>query len=177
VERLVSEVALRPLALSDVPTYAAWGLDSRFCEQAGWTADAVVAEEHWRKLISQPKPDHLRLAAVAGEQVVGYVDFAGDEERRRELGYVVGPSARWGRGLGGTVARLGLEYGFGELKLDEIWAEAVDANEASIRILASLGMTETARGDDEAFLGVPSFYRQFAMTRKDFSVRGEGRCG
>lgn len=177
METRASEVTLRPLVLLDAPAYAAWGLDGLFCEHAGWTGDAVAQEEHWRRLITQPKPDHLRLAAVAGEQVVGYVDFAGDEERRRELGYVVGPSARWGQGLGGTVARLGLEYGFGELKLDEIWAEAVDANEASIRILTSLGMTETARGDDEVFLGVPSFYRQFAITRDAFSVRGEGRCG
>ncbi|MEU0096553.1 GNAT family N-acetyltransferase [Kribbella sp. NPDC006257] len=177
METLASEVILRPLALSDVPTCAAWALDNLFCEHAGWTADAVVAEEHWRKLITQPKPDHLRLAAVAGEQVVGYVDFAGDEERRRELGYVVGPSARWGQGLGGTVARRGLEHGFGELKLDEIWAEAVDANEASIRILTSLGMIETGRGEDEIFLGVPSFYRQFVIGRGDFSVRGASLSG
>jgi RimJ/RimL family protein N-acetyltransferase len=119
----------------------------------------------------------LRLAAVAGDQVVGCVDFAGDEPRRRELGYVVGPSNRWGQGLGGRLALLGLEYGFGELGLDEIWAEAVDANEASIRILASLGMTETGRGADEVFLGQPSFYRQFVIGRGDFSVRGGGLSG
>jgi RimJ/RimL family protein N-acetyltransferase len=165
------------LALSDVPTYAAWGLDRPFCEHAGWTRVPAAQEEHWQKLITQPKPDHLRLAAVAGEQVVGYVDFAGDEARRRELGFVVGPSNRWGQGLGGTVARLGLEYGFGELGLDEIWAEAVDANKASIRILTSVGMTETGRGEDELFLGAPSFYRQFVISRDAFSVRGAGLCG
>ena len=157
METPASELTLRPLALSDAPIYAAWGQDSLFCEHAGWTRDPAAQKEHWRKLITEPKPDHLRLAAVAGEQVVGYVDFAGDEARRRELGYVVGPSNRWGQGLGGAVARLGLEYGFGELGLDEIWAEAVDANKASIRILLSLGMTETGRGEDEVFLGGAEF--------------------
>ena len=163
---LPERVLLRPLVLSDVAIYASWGLDRRFCEHAGWTVDLPLPahEAHWQTLIAQPKPNHLRLAAVAGEQVVGYVDFAGDEPGRRELGYVIGPSERWGRGLGGTVARLGLEHGFRQLGLDEIWAEAVDANRASVRILTSAGMNETGRGEDETFLGAPSFYRRFAIT-------------
>jgi RimJ/RimL family protein N-acetyltransferase len=160
------QVFLRPLVLADVAICASWGLDRHFCEHAGWTVGLPLSahEAHWQLMVDQPKVDHLRLAAVAGDQVVGYVDFAGDEPARRELGYVIGPSERWGQGLGGTVARLGLEYGFHELGLDEIWAEAVDANRASVRILASAGMTETGRGEDEPFLGAPSFYRQFAIT-------------
>ncbi|QNE21302.1 GNAT family N-acetyltransferase [Kribbella qitaiheensis] len=161
---------LRPLAAADVPIYAAWGLDRHFCEHSGWTVDLPLAEHvaHWQKLTAQPKPDHLRLAAVVGDQLVGYVDFAGDEPERRELGYIVGPSDRWGQGLGGAIARLGLEYGFRHLGLKEIWAEAVDANHASIRILTSIGMTETGRGDDEPFLGDPSFYRRFTITVTDW---------
>jgi RimJ/RimL family protein N-acetyltransferase len=168
---LSGQVLLRPLVLADVATYSSWGLDRRFCEHAGWSVDLPLAahEEHWQKLIAQPKADHLRLAAVAGVQVVGYVDFAGDEPGRRELGYVIGPSDRWGQGLGGTVARRGLEYGFDQLGLDEIWAEAVDANRASVRILTSAGMTETGRGENEPFLGAPSFYRQFAITLAEWS--------
>ncbi|MDX6283038.1 MAG: hypothetical protein QOH03_4109, partial [Kribbellaceae bacterium] len=96
-------------------------------------------------------------------ELVGYVDLAGGEVGWRELGYVVGPSARWGRGLGGVVARLGVEYGFGVLGLAEIRAEALDANVASVRILRSLGMTEVGRGEDDSFLGEPSFYRRFRI--------------
>jgi RimJ/RimL family protein N-acetyltransferase len=170
---LSGQVFLRPLVPSDVATYASWGLDRRFCEHAGWSVDLPLAahEAHWQKLIAQPKPDHLRLAAVAGADLVGYVDFAGGEPGRRELGYVIGPSERWGHGLGGTVARLGLEHGFRQLELNEIWAEAVDANRASVRMLSSAGMTETGRGEDESFLGAPSFYRQFALTLGEGDVR------
>lgn len=165
-----AQVSLRPLDLSDVPTYAAWGLDQLFCEHAGWTIGLPIAEheDHWRRLITEPRPDHLRLAAIADDEVVGYVDFAGAEPRRRELGYVVGPSNRWGQGLGREIAHCGLKLGFKDLELDELWAEAVDANTASIRILSALGMTETGRGDDEPFLGEPSFYRQFTITRSVF---------
>jgi RimJ/RimL family protein N-acetyltransferase len=164
-----SPVELRPLELAAVAVYASWGRDRRFCEHAGWTLDRPAAEleAHWLALIEQPKSDLLRLAAVAGDEVVGYVDLAGAEPHRRELGYVVGPSERWGRGLGGILARLGLEYGFDVLGLREIWAEAVDANRASVRILAGLGMTETGRGQDESFLGIASYYRQFSISTAD----------
>ncbi|TCN44675.1 RimJ/RimL family protein N-acetyltransferase [Kribbella orskensis] len=166
-------VFLRPLALSDVAIYASWGLDRRFCEHAGWTVDKPLPahEAHWRGLITHPKPDLIRLAAVAGTCVVGYVDLAGDEPGRRELGYAIGPSDRWGQGLGGTVARLGLEHGFDHVGLDEIRAEALDANQASIRILTSLGMTETGKGSEEPFLGTASFYRQFSITKTDWGRR------
>jgi RimJ/RimL family protein N-acetyltransferase len=163
-------VFLRPLALSDVATYASWGLDRRFCEHAGWTVDKPLPahEAHWRTLITHSKPDLIRLAAVAGTHLVGYVDLAGDEPSRRELGYVIGPSDRWGQGLGGTVARLGLEHGFDHLGLGEIRAEALDANHASVRILTSLGMTETGKDSEEAVLGATSFYRQFSITKAEW---------
>jgi hypothetical protein len=31
-------------------------------------------------------------------------------------------------------------------------------------------MTETGRGEDESFLGAPSFYRQFAITLVEWDV-------
>jgi RimJ/RimL family protein N-acetyltransferase len=173
---LPEQVFLRPLVLSDVTTYASWGLDRRFCEHAGWTVDLPLSghEAHWHKLIAQlahPEPDLVRMAAVVRDQPVGYVDLAGDDASPRELGYVVGPSDRWGQGVGRTVARLGLEHGFDHLGLDEIRAEALDANHASVRILTSLGMTETGKGSEEDFLGTSSFYRQFSITKADWDRR------
>jgi RimJ/RimL family protein N-acetyltransferase len=163
-----SRVFLRPLEPADLPTYVAWGRDRTFCEHAGWTVDRPEAalEAHWRALIE--RADGRRRAAVAGHEVVGYVDLAGAGTDRRELGYVVGPSSRWGRGFGGIVARLGLDWGFHELGLEEIWAEAVDANRASVRILASLGMREVGRGEDEEFLGTASYYRRFSIRRAEW---------
>jgi RimJ/RimL family protein N-acetyltransferase len=160
---------LRPVEPADVPTFVGWGTDRRFCEHAGWTVDLAAAahEAHWIRIINDPHPVVLRRAAVVGTEVVGYVDLAGTEPDRRELGYAIGPSNRWGRGLGRLAARLGLDWGFNELTLAEITAEAVDANHASIRILQSLGMTELGRGPDEPFLGHPSHYRRFAISRAE----------
>ena len=98
-----------------------------------------------------------------GPDVVGYVDLHGSGPRR-ELGYVVGGRERWGQGFGRSVAHAGLAWGFGALGLTDMWAEAVDANVASVRILERLGMRETGRGEEATFLGRRSFYRVFTLT-------------
>ena len=170
-------LCLRPLVPSDIATYVSWGQDQRFCEHAGWTVDLPAAEHeaHWRRLITSVHPELIRLAAVQSDEVVGYADLHGEDPSARELGYVVGPSTRWGQGLGTAVARLGLEHGFVELGLNEIHAEALDANEPSIRILTTLGMTETGRGGEEPFLGAVSYYRQFSITRGQWLEHPEDR--
>ena len=89
---------LRPLQLADVATYADWGADRELCLHAGWTVglDRFAREAHWLRVIEEGRV--LRLAAVRGDEVVGYVDLAGTTANHRELGYVVGPSSRWVKG-------------------------------------------------------------------------------
>lgn len=158
-------VRLRPLVAGDAEVMAAWGDDLLFCDEAGWSRDLDPAERRvrWAELVADPPPALLRLAAVVDDEVVGYVDLFGTEPGRRELGYLVGGRSRWGRGLGTELARAGLAYGFDVLGLDEVWAEAADANVASVRILQRIGMTETGRGSDTWYLGRPTFHRQFVI--------------
>lgn len=119
--------------------------------------------EFHRRLIAESPTDLLRLAAVQDGRLVGYVDLHGNDPHRRELGFLVGPREVWGQGLGMAVATAGLRYGFQVLGLKEIWAEAMEANRASIRILQRLGMTETGWGDMGTHLGRASRYRQFVI--------------
>jgi RimJ/RimL family protein N-acetyltransferase len=165
------------LTIADTEVAARWGEDPEFCAYAGWTVDRPTADRArlWRELVTQPQDDLVRLAAVdeAGD-LVGYADLMGDEPGRRELGYLVGPRARWGRGWGTTIGAAGVEHGFSVLGLREIWAEALDGNGASVRILQRLGMTERGRGDDDIFLGEPTYYRRFAVTRAAWLARGAG---
>lgn len=161
-------VRLRPFAHGDAELLADWGADPVFCAHAGWDADAS-----WRERVAWARrdlPDHLlRRAAVVGPDVVGYVDLHGSGPRR-ELGYVVGGRERWGQGFGRSVAHAGLAWGFGALGLTDMWAEAVDANVASVRILERLGMRETGRGEEATFLGRRSFYRVFTLTAGEFAA-------
>lgn len=160
-------VLLRPLAVADAEVLAAWGADEVFSAHAGWKPSATEREAlaRWQALIARPDPELLRLAALHHGHVVGYVDLYDDQAGGRELGYVIGPSRRWGQGLGTAAARAGLAHGFGSLALPRIWAEAIEANTASLRVLQRLGMREIGGGEAEAFLGRPSRYRRFEIHR------------
>ncbi|WP_425551740.1 GNAT family N-acetyltransferase [Kribbella sandramycini] len=93
------------------------------------------------------------------------------------MGYVVGPSSRWGQGLGSAIARLAVDCGFATLQLEAIDAAAAESNEHSIRILVGLGMTETAEQGLETYLGTPALTRSFSLSRGGW-LRGRsgGRC-
>lgn len=181
-------IRLRALRSEDAETFADWAADERFNAHAGWTAalPRAASLSFWHRLATAPPPELLRLVAVldgehtleahVGEEVdgtghvgkiVGAVDLHGLEETERELGYVVGPSTRWGRGLGTALARAGLEHAFTRLHLDAVWAEALPANCASVRILERIGMRPTGLGDHEEFLGVPGRYAQYRITREE----------
>src|SRR5699024_5655590 len=92
-----------------------------------------------------------RLGVVESRSgaLVGFVDLHGHSMRTRELGYLIGPSPNWGRGLGHAAAQAGLTYGFGVLRLEHIWAETRASNHASVRILKNLAMRETTHGQQE----------------------------
>lgn len=157
--------------MQDAPTFAGWATDPEFCRQADWTASVSFADNQrfHENLVGSPPRDLIRLGAIQEGMLVGYVDLHGNEPHRRELGFVIGPRGHWGRGLGLLAGAAGLSYGFGYLGLKEIWAEALDANQRSVRILQHLGMMETSRGDGGSFLERPTYYRQFAITAEGWA--------
>lgn len=158
-------VQLRPLEISDARTLASWSLDERFRAAAEWSPDRTLAEheQFQRRLIADTPDGLIRLGIVHDGELAGYVALQGKDPHRRELGFVIGDSRRWGLGLGRSAARVALEYGFAGLGLQEIWAEAWAANTASVRILQRLGMREIERGESGTFLGRPTYFRRFTI--------------
>lgn len=63
-----------------------------------------------------------------------------------------------------------LAYGFGVLGLEEIWAEVVEANTRSMRIVRALGFSPTGRGSEEEFMGIPSVYQRFTLSAADWTA-------
>lgn len=167
------DLVLRPLLDSDAPLLAAWAIDPIFCAHAGWRERSTPDEAipWWRAAIELPDPALMRFIAISNDEPVGYVDLHGDAADERELGFVIGPSARWGQGLGTAAARAGLAYGFTVLGLSRIWAEAVEANSSSVRILRRIGMQDAGAGDVETFLGVTSRYARFDLSRAGWFAR------
>lgn len=166
---------LRPLTLEDAGTIAGWAADPIFCRAAGWTVGLPPGEHlaFQTRLIAQPPTDLVRLGVSLDGRLVGYVVFQGTEAGRRELGFVIGERGLWGQGLGLAAAWAGLRCGFATMGLSHLWAEALDADAASVRILKRLGMQETGPGSQGTYLGRPSHYRQFAIT-PDELVTGQG---
>ncbi|MBG6059145.1 RimJ/RimL family protein N-acetyltransferase [Cryobacterium sp. MP_M3] len=159
------DLTLRELTQADAEALAGWQTDALFCAHAGWQArgSQQQAVGWWRDQISHPDPHLIRLLALDAQYPVGYVDLHGSGQVERELGYVVGPSTSWGRGLGTAAARAGVSFGFDGLGLSRIWAEAVEANTASVKVLRRLGMREIGLGSKEDFLGHTSHYVQFEI--------------
>lgn len=173
-------VTLRSLVPQDAVAIATWGADAEFRRVADWSPDRTVAQRaaFQERLIRTPPAGLLRWAVEHDGTIVGFVNLHGDEPERRELGFLIGGRSRWGQGLGRAAAVAALDLGFRELGLREIWAEAYDAHERSVRILRGVGMRETGRGDDGWFLGRPTFYRQFAITVEEWRApAGPGSAG
>lgn len=160
-------VTLRPMRQDDVPAMAAWGEDPEFVAAAEWGVRTPPARRvFWQRVLDAPPPDLIRLAAVLDRTLVGHVDLHGTEPDRRELGFVIA-RPYWGRGVGTAAARAGLAYGFGELGLERIWAEAWATNAASVAILDRL-MRRTGTGKDGHYRGSPTHYVQFEISREEW---------
>lgn len=65
-------------------------------------------------------------------------------------------------------ARAAVAYGFEQLGLRRVWAEAVAVNPASVRVLEKAGLRPTGRGATESFLGELSHYERFEITEPDW---------
>jgi RimJ/RimL family protein N-acetyltransferase len=146
---LVTErLALRELRLDDAPAVASRAGDRRVA----------------RYLIAVPSPYPTTLAARwlvgriawwaggrgvtlaitrrdAPDELLGTASlrrFARD--RRAELGYWLG-AAEWGRGYATEAAGAIVDFGFRDLGLARIYAQVLDGNAPSCRVLDKLGMT------------------------------------
>lgn len=163
-------VRLRSLEPDDSNAFARWASDTEFRRRADWDLGRTTDEyrQFHRHLIESSPSDLLRLGVVHRGALIGYVDLHGDEPHRRELGFVIGERSCWGRGLGRSAAAAGLTHGFSRLALHEIWAETMDTNEASLRILRRLGMAETGQGGNFMYMDRPTHSRQFQITAESW---------
>ncbi len=80
------------------------------------------------------------LIHKADAALIGYCGFlqTGDGP---EIGWRLAPEY-WGRGLATEAARVALDHGFQELGFQRVVATVQSANEASIRVIQKLGMTQ-----------------------------------
>jgi RimJ/RimL family protein N-acetyltransferase len=144
-----SRLLLRPWREEDVALFVEMSADPVVMEflppaDEGWVARARA---HWDKHgFGQwvvEIPDEAPFIGVAGLAVVTYeAPFTPAVDVAWRLARVY-----WGRGYATEAARASIDYGFGELGLDEIVALTVPANRRSRRVMERLGMTRSPEDD------------------------------
>ncbi|NVB83996.1 MAG: GNAT family N-acetyltransferase [Kofleriaceae bacterium] len=141
-------LVLRELRLDDAPAIAAQAGDKRVAKYliAVPTPYPVVLARRWidARLSWWIHGRGVTLAIArreAPDELIGTVSlrrFARD--RRAELGYWLGIDA-WGKGYATEAADALVGHGFSQLRLSRIYAQVLEGNEASCRVLEKLGMT------------------------------------
>ncbi|MEX1147023.1 MAG: GNAT family N-acetyltransferase, partial [Sphingomonadales bacterium] len=79
---------------------------------------------------------------AGGTDLVGAVGLRADPARSlrvRELGYWFTPNV-WGHGLGTEAALAMLDFGFGDIGMEMVWATALPDNSRSQRVLMKAGL-------------------------------------
>ncbi|MDL1896993.1 GNAT family N-acetyltransferase [Anaerolineae bacterium CFX7] len=92
------------------------------------------------------------IALPADNKVIGNVGLRkrGVKTYDADMGYEIDPKV-WGNGYATEAAEALLQFGFTTLQLHRIWAEALAANENSIRVLEKLGMRQEGRLREKEF--------------------------
>jgi ribosomal-protein-alanine N-acetyltransferase len=110
----------------------------------GWVARARAHwDEHGFGQWVAEVPGEASFIGVVGLAIVGYeAPFTPAVEVAWRLA-----RAHWGRGYATEAAQASIDYGFGELRLEEIVALTVPANPPSRRVMERLGMTRSPEDD------------------------------
>ena len=143
-----ARLVLRPLVPADAPAIAARAGDRRVARYliAVPTPYPVSLAARWLALRvawwAQGRGVTLAIARRdAPRELIGSASlhrFVRD--RRAELGYWLGAES-WGKGYATEAGEAILALGFRELRLERIYAQVLEGNAASCRVLEKLGMT------------------------------------
>jgi [ribosomal protein S5]-alanine N-acetyltransferase len=149
---------LRELTEADIPAWFARATDAESADLAGdpipesIETGAVWLKRH-RDRFRQQTAIRWAIVPKGATESVGTVGFSTPSQERRvaDLGIVVG-RAYWGKGVGTSAANLALAYAFNTLGFDEIQAEVLQRNFASIRLLEKVGFRQlrTILGDRQS---------------------------
>ena len=140
-ELRTDRLLLRPYRMADVDDVFATASDPEWGRYIQVPAPYTPrdAEEFVARVVLTDPADNLRWAVVHEGRVVGNVDLTPGPEGVAELGYALARPL-WGQGLVTEAARAVLAHGFEAMSLVRIFAYAVPANAASLRVLEKLGM-------------------------------------
>lgn len=137
---------LRPWTLEDAPLFSELTRDDGFRRFSNF---GPMSPEEARLFLESRLPlcqdGYCLWGAFEGDQAVGHFQLFGQTLDERpgvwpEIGYRLRSSA-WGRGLATEAARCMLDYGYGELGLETLYAFIDPKNEPSQAVARRLGFS------------------------------------
>jgi [ribosomal protein S5]-alanine N-acetyltransferase len=137
-----SRLLLRTHDERDEPAFVEMHTDPevrRYVGGRAWSIDEAITRFRAR-FLGEPRTAYGLWAAVleAEDVYVGMCGLSGPPQRAAHLGYYIA-RPYWGLGLATEAARAFVDFGFGNLQLRRILADADEGNRASERILEKLG--------------------------------------
>jgi RimJ/RimL family protein N-acetyltransferase len=121
-------------------------------------------------ILPQHEAGEMSIFGITQEngQLAGMIGLIGNSERGAEMGYWIG-GPFMNRGYATEAIRLLVEYGFGELGLERIFATPLERNPASRRVLEKNGFTvaRTYPNTEEKWEPTDTFM-EYAMTREEW---------
>lgn len=153
-ERLI----LREFVPDDWRAVYAYQNDLRYLEFYEWEHRAEQDAKAFVQMFTDQQRDAPRtkfqLAIVLAEtnKLIGNVGLRKRSLKtyQADMGYEIDPKM-WGNGYATEAAEAILRFGFAELALHRIWAEAIAANENSVHVLEKLGMRQEGRLREKEF--------------------------
>jgi len=126
------------------------------------------------KVLPQHEAGEMSIFAIAleGGKLVGMIGLIGESERGAEMGYWIG-GPFWNRGYATEAVRQLLEFGFGELRCERIFATPLERNVASQRVLQKNGfeVARTYPNTEEKWDPTDTFM-EYALTRDEWAGAG-----
>ena len=133
-------ITLTAFPEEELAAIATWRSDSevRRYLRHGYSTLAEVVK--WYRDYFSAETNHL-LGILVDNQLIGYctIEHIDPENRKCEVGIVIGEKDYWYKGIGGTVIRELLKRAFTELHLHRVEAVIHADNVASIRCFARAG--------------------------------------
>lgn len=144
-------VYLRPAERGDLETFVRWFADADVTRYLRARVPfSQAAEEKWfdQMVEKQGKSDfHFVICLIEDGRPIGTaglhdIDL---ENGKAEFGISIGEKAEWNKGFGTETLRAICDFGFGQLRLERIYLEVYDGNEAGKRAYQKAGfVTEGA---------------------------------
>jgi ribosomal-protein-alanine N-acetyltransferase len=142
---------LRPISVADAPALFEARGDAEVMRYWDWPAQTSVAAveqvlaEHVPELTSQTTRWWVAALSPDGP-AIGECDLSDIDRHhgRAEIGFLFA-RRHWGKGYAREAMERVIDYGFGELGLERLWARFHEGNDASKHLLEKLGFAHEGR--------------------------------